>query len=56
MMKIHSHLHSFPAEEQIYLEEIWQLDKKGAFINSVERTKGMIIFKDEILSVEFFLE
>jgi len=47
---------SFPAEEQIYLEEIWQLDKKGAFIKSVERTKGMIIFKDEILSVEFFLE
>ena len=45
---------SFPAEEQIYLEEIWRLDKKGAFIQPAERSKGMIIFKEEILSVEFF--
>ena len=45
---------SFPAEEQIYLEEIWRLDKKGAFIEQTERSKGMIIFKEEILSVEFF--
>ncbi len=45
---------SSPAEEQIYLEEVWRLDKKGAFIEPTERSKGMIIFKEEILSVEFF--
>ena len=45
---------STPAEEQIYLEEIWRLDKKGAFIEPTERSKGMIIFKEQILSVEFF--
>lgn len=45
---------SSPAEEQIYLEEIWRLDDKGVFIEPTERSKGMIIFKEEILSLEFF--
>jgi hypothetical protein len=45
---------SFPAEEQIYLEEIWKLDKKGVFLYPVERSKGTIIFSEEMLSVESF--
>jgi len=45
---------SYPAEEQIYLEEIWKLDDEGRFLNPIERSKGMIILKDEIVAVEFF--
>ena len=45
---------SNPAEEQIYLEELWKLDNDGKFLEPVERTKGIIILSAEILSIEFF--
>jgi len=45
---------SYPADEQIYLEEVWELDEKEKFIKPVEKSKGMIILKNEILAIEFF--
>jgi len=45
---------SDPAEEQIYLEEVWVLDDRGRFLNRVERSRGIIIMKDEIRAVELF--
>lgn len=49
-----SHASSSPADEQIYLEEVWTLDECGAFGKLVERSKGIVILRDEILAVEFF--
>jgi len=45
---------SYPAEEQIYLEKVWELDEDGNFQKAIERSKGIIILKDEIAAVEFF--
>ena len=45
---------SFPIEEQIYLEEVWEVDEQKNFIKPVDRSKGIIIFNDEIASVELF--
>ena len=45
---------SDPAEEQIYLQEVWVLDVEGRFMNRVERSRGIIIMKDQIRAVEFF--
>lgn len=45
---------SNPAEEQIYLEEVWKLDNDGKFLEPVERTKGIVILSAEIHSIEFF--
>lgn len=45
---------SFPAEEQIYLEEVWKLDNNGKFIKPVERSKGILILGKEISMIEFF--
>jgi hypothetical protein len=45
---------SDPADEQIYLEEVWVLDEAGRFLKEVERSRGIIIMKDEIRAVEFF--
>ena len=45
---------SDPADEQIYLEEVWVLDEAGRFLKQVERSRGIIIMKDEIRAVEFF--
>ncbi len=46
---------SFPAEEQIYLEEVWKLDAGGRFQEPVERSAGIIVQPDEILAVELFI-
>lgn len=45
---------SYPSEEQIYLETVWKLDDDGGFEKPIERSKGIIILKDEIAAVEFF--
>ena len=45
---------SDPAEEQIYLEEVWKLDDNGGFDKRVDRTKGMIILDEEISCIELF--
>lgn len=49
-----SFVSSYPAEEQIYLEQVWKLDEKGKFIEAVARSKGIIILKSEIVAVEFY--
>ena len=51
-----SYVSSSPAEEQIYLEEVWTLGENGEFLGPVESTAGIIIFHDQILAVEFFGE
>lgn len=45
---------SFPSEEQIYLEEVWELDEKGAFKKPIDRSRGIIIIGKDISSVELF--
>ena len=50
----HSFTSSFPAEEQIYLEEVWKIDKLKTFIKPVAKSRGIIIFNNAIASVELF--
>jgi hypothetical protein len=45
---------SNPADEQIYLEEVWVLDDDGRFLSPAEGSRGIIIMNDEIRAVEFF--
>ena len=45
---------SWPAAEQIYIEELWQLDAQGDFIKAVDRSHGAIILGTEIRAIEFF--
>jgi len=51
---IDSFASSDPADAQIYLEEVWVLDEGGRFQSPVERSRGIIIMKEEIRAVEFF--
>ena len=46
---------TYPAKEQIYLEQVWELDEKGAFVKPIDRSKGIVIVGDEIVAVEFFV-
>lgn len=45
---------SFPADEQIYIAETWVLDAEGAFLQPVRGSLGLLIDKDDILTLEFF--
>jgi hypothetical protein len=45
---------SYPAEEQIYLEEVWQIDQMtGKFLSQVPRTHGLIISRKDYVFIEF---
>lgn len=45
---------SDPADEQIYLEETWVLDTDGRFLKPIERSRGIVVMKDEMRAVELF--
>lgn len=45
---------SNPADEQIYLEEVWTLDEEGKFLQRVEGSRGVIVMQSEIRAIEFF--
>ena len=45
---------SYPADEQIYLEEVWILDEADSFVFPVEHSRGIIIMNEEIRAVELF--
>jgi hypothetical protein len=45
---------SYPSGESLYMEELWELDKKGRFVKPVHGSKGMVIFGKEVVGVEFF--
>lgn len=45
---------SYPNGEDIYLEEVWKVDEKGAFVERVSQTSGMWIDKNYFDYLEFF--
>jgi len=50
----HSFASSWPVAEQLYLEELWELDEKCRFVAPVPQSRGAIILHDEILAVQLF--
>lgn len=44
----------YPNIEDIYLQEVWKVDKNGKFGEKIERTKGLWIDKNEFTHLEFF--
>jgi hypothetical protein len=45
---------SYPAEEQLYIKEVWRLDENGRFVERVDRTGGIIVSGRTIEAIEFF--
>jgi len=45
---------AYPNQRQIYLEELWQLNKNGGFVKPTERSGGALFFEDDISIIEFF--
>lgn len=44
---------SYPADEQIYLQEVWEIDENGQFLEPIEDSKGVIVSAEDIELIEF---
>jgi Family of unknown function (DUF6338) len=51
---LNSFASSYPSPEQIYLEELWQLDQEGRFIKRIDRSDGIIISANDFQAIELF--
>ena len=47
---------SAPAEEQLYLEEVWELNGRGGFHRCREKSCGILIMASDLVSVELFAQ
>lgn len=45
---------SYPKDEQIYIEEIWNIDEEGKFMTRKDHTAGAIISSKDIAVIELF--
>lgn len=45
---------SYPENQDLYLKEVWKINKKGEFISKIDRTDGMLITYDVIDYIELF--
>lgn len=51
---VNSRASASPKTKEIFIEDIWKLDKNYKFIESVKRNRGVLITGDIILAIEFF--
>jgi hypothetical protein len=45
---------AYPEEEQIFLEEVWEIDNVGKFVRPINGSRGIIFVRGNITAVEFF--
>ena len=46
---------TYPNPKEIYIEEVWKLNKNYGFEYKVEQTEGVLITENEISTIEFFI-
>jgi hypothetical protein len=45
---------SYPEKADLYVEQLWQLDEKGAFLAPVENSGGILVSFEEVHFIEIF--
>jgi hypothetical protein len=45
---------SYPEQEDLYLQEVWQVDSEGKFIKKIPRSRGFLVNYNAIEYIEFF--
>lgn len=46
---------TFPNPKEIYIEEVWKLNKNGGFKKKTKQTEGILITENEISTIEFYI-
>lgn len=49
-----SYASAHPHDEELYLEELWEIANKSDFVKKLDRTNGVMILSDEIKYIEFY--
>ena len=49
-----SYASAYPESKDLYLREVWKIDKAGKFKNKIKDSKGLYISYDQISYIEFF--
>ncbi len=49
-----SYVSSFPTSQEIYIEEVWQIDEQGGWIDPIEDSAGAFIKMEECTHFELF--
>lgn len=49
-----SYASAYPDPGHLYIEELWELDGRGAFVRKVEQSRGIILRPGDYQIVEFF--
>lgn len=50
-----SYVSTFPQQPEIYVEEVWRVDDRGAFLEKVEGTLGTVIRQADCDRLEFLV-
>jgi hypothetical protein len=45
---------SYPEKEDLYLQEIWEIDSQGGFIKKIPGSKGILVNHDVVEYIELF--
>jgi hypothetical protein len=45
---------SYPEKEDLYLQEVWKVDKEGKFIKKISGSKGLLVNYEAIEYIELF--
>ena len=51
---VESFASSYPAPEDIYLQEVWRVDERGIFIEKIPQSIGMLVTRDSIEYIEMY--
>jgi hypothetical protein len=42
----------YPEPQEIFLQEVWQLDESGAFVGPVRGSRGVLLRRDDVEVIE----
>ena len=45
---------SYPAHEDIYIEEVWKVDGQGLFVEKIPQSVGMLVTRDSVKYIEMY--
>jgi hypothetical protein len=45
---------SYPESEDLYLQEVWEIDNKGKFTKPIEGTMGLLVSYNTVDFIELF--
>jgi len=46
---------TYPLPEELYIEDVWEINKNNGFVKSIDQNEGVLITTNEISLIEFYI-